>query len=333
MSRGGRIDNLLNSIPGYAGYRDKERRRDSDRVIRERLALEYSQIAERLGRLATGLAQERHIAAISLVDRPHKRLTSFIDRIRSASYGYSPLFSDAPVREDALEQVAAFDRALADQQGELIERIEAMESGNPRSAEFKALSQQLTTTIEGLHDRFDKRHQVLHSGEPLPHSDVLALLAVGPAAGTSVAYRLHEGEAIAYDGENYSVTGRVSATSEGAAWRAFQLRGGSGDQWLLTTPEESARLQWSRRVNATGAPGDHVVTVNGAPYTLESLFDGTGEVIGQQGSAADQPVRFARYRQDAGEGILTLYDWGSGSLALAGVEIDPRDVQIFSRER
>src|SRR5690606_11714647 len=63
----------------YAGYRDKERRRDSDRVVRERLALEYGQLAERLGRLATSLAQDRQIAAMPLVDRPHKRLVSFIE--------------------------------------------------------------------------------------------------------------------------------------------------------------------------------------------------------------------------------------------------------------
>lgn len=333
MSRGGRLDNLLNSIPGYAGYRDKERRRDSDRVVRERLALEYGQIAERLGRLATTLAQERNIAAIQLVDRPHKRLVSFIDRIRTASYGYSPLFSDVEVREDALDQLAAFDRSLADQQGELTERIAEMESADPRSAEYKSLSQQLTATIEGLHNRFDKRHQVIYSGEPLPHADVLALLDAPSATGPSLAYRLHEGEAVAYEGQNYSVVARVSGESGNTAWRAFQLRGGTGDRWLLATADDSARLLWLRRVEVHGDIGESTVTVNDATYNLESLFAGTGDVIGQLGSAASQPVRFGRYRQNAGDELLAFYEWGTGRLVLAGAEVDPRDVQIYSRER
>ncbi|HEX5165112.1 MAG TPA: hypothetical protein VFV93_06935, partial [Thermomicrobiales bacterium] len=83
MSSGGTIDRMLDSIPGYAGYRDKERRRDSDRVIRENLAREYGQLADRLGRIATSLADERKILLIPTVDKPFKRLTSFIDRVRT----------------------------------------------------------------------------------------------------------------------------------------------------------------------------------------------------------------------------------------------------------
>ncbi|HUG17314.1 MAG TPA: DUF4178 domain-containing protein [Thermomicrobiales bacterium] len=332
MTKGGRIDSLLNSIPGYGGYRDKERRRDSDRVIREQLALDYGQLAERLGRLATTLARDRNIAAIPLVDRPHRRLVSFIDRIRTASYGYSPLFSDRPVQEDALDQLAAFDRSLADQQDELVKGIAALESGNPRDAEYEALSQQLAQTIEGLHDRFDRRHQVLHSGEALPHADVLALLETTAAGAPPAAYRLHDGEAVEYGGENYSVIGRVSAESGSVTWRAFQLRGGSGDRWLLATPDDAAKLLWLRRVDAVGSPGDPTVMADGTAYNLESLFAGTGEVIGQQGAAANQPVRFARYRNAAGSGVLALFDWETGRLGLAGIEVDPRDMRLFSRE-
>jgi hypothetical protein len=333
MSRGGSLDNLLNRIPGYGGYRDKERRRESDRVIRERLALDYGHLADRLGRLATALAQERNIAAIQLVDRPHKRLVSFIDRIRTASYGYSPLFADVEVREDALDQLAAFDRSLADQQDGLAKEIAALETADPRSPEYKSLSQQLTSTIEGLHERFDKRHQVLHSGEAIPHADILALLDGPSAAGPGVAYRLHEGEAVSFDGENYTVVGRVSAESGSTSWRAFQLRGGSGNQWVLATSDATAKLLWLRRIDAPVEIGETTVEINGATYNLERTFDGTGDVIGQIGTAAQQPVRFGRYVRDAGKDILTFFVWKTGRLTLAGIEVDPVDVQTFSRER
>lgn len=333
MSKGGRLDSLLNSIPGYAGYRDKERRRESDRVVRERLALDYGQIAERLGRLATTLARERNIAAIQLVDRPHKRLVSFIDRVRTASYGYSPLFANVEVREDALDQLAAFDRSLADKQQELSDMVVALESADPRAAEFKALTTEMTSSIEALHDRFDRRHQVLHSGEALPHADVLALLGSPTESDLPVAYRLHEGEALEYDGVNYSVVGRVSAEAEGTYWRAFQLRGGSGDRWLMATSNPAARLLWLQRTDSLPELGESNVTITGATYTLDDSFVGIGDVIGQLGAAARQPVRFGRYSEADGSAVLAFFDWETGKLTLTGVEVDPRDVQIFSRER
>ena len=86
MASGGFIDNALNHIPGYGGYRDKERRRDSDRVIRDSLVLGYTQQAERLQALATQLADDRKIMLIGLVDKPLTRLHTFIDRVNTASY-------------------------------------------------------------------------------------------------------------------------------------------------------------------------------------------------------------------------------------------------------
>jgi hypothetical protein len=333
MSRGGRLDRFLDRIPGYAGYRDKERRRDSDRIVREQLALEYGQLAERLGRLATGLAQDRAIMAIPLVDRPHKRLVSFIDRVRTASYGYSPLFSDNPIGADALDQLAAFDRALGDQRDELESGIIALEGAEPKGEQFKQLSRDLTATIEGLHDRFDKRNQVMLSGQPLPAADVLSLIEVGQPTGPSVAYRLHEGEAVSYGGENYTVIGRITVEAPQASWRAFQLRGGTGDVWLLASAEPSDKLQWLRRADLAGTVGEQSLSAGGTPYTLDRQIDGSGEVIGQQGMAGNQSVRFFRYRADSGAGIMSVFEWATGTLALAGFEVDPRDVHFFSRER
>ena len=37
----GRVTSLLNKIPGYSGYKNKESRRDEDKRVREELAREY----------------------------------------------------------------------------------------------------------------------------------------------------------------------------------------------------------------------------------------------------------------------------------------------------
>jgi hypothetical protein len=332
MSSGGRVNWILDHIPGYGGYRDKESRRDSDHAIRESLATEYGQLADRLGRLATQLADERKLAAIGMVDKPLKRLRSFIDRVRTASYGYSPLFANDKVDESALDQLAAFDRSLADQQAIVANQISQIEAADPGSDAFKAACSSLTTTIEELHDRFDKRNDVLQTGKSLPEKDVLDLLAPSKPAGTPVAWVLTPGDALSYDGENYAVVGRVSVEAADANFRAFQLRGGDENQWLESSGESGGSLFWMVRVNVDGIAGQPAVTVSGSAYNLDSSSNGKGEVIGQQGTA-EQPVRFHRYHPATGDTVLHIYDWGNNTLALEGRQIDVRDVQLYTRTK
>ncbi len=333
MSSGGSIDRMLDSIPGYAGYRDKERRRDSDRVVRENLAREYGQLADRLGRLATTLADERKIMAISVVDKPYKRLTSFIDRVRTASYGYAPLFSEVSVDADALDQVALFDRALADQKQTLSDQIASLEQTSPDDAAFKSRANEVVATVDGLHERFDKRHEIIHAGKSLPSKDVVSYLEPAKPTTTAQAYRLHENEAVSYDGVNYSVAGRVTVESDHGAWRAFQLRGGAGDAWLVVSADPAQPTHWMRRVSFDGHVGDETATAGGSTYNRESVVSGTGEVIGASGAADNQPVRFGRYRSSTGDDLLFVFEWGSGTLALQGEEANPASLDVFTREK
>ena len=333
MSLGGRMDRWLDRVPGYSGYRDKERRRDSDRAIREQLALDYGQLAERLGRIATTLAEQRQLMAIGAVDKPHKRLVSFLDRLRTASYGYAPLFSETEVDADALDQIAAFDRALADQQEQLAQQIAALGSADPGSDEFKQRASELVTTVEGLHDRLDHRGEVIVSGKASKQPDVLALLETARTTSPAVAYRLHEGEALSYDGHNYSVIGRVAVETPQGSWRSFQLRGGSGDAWLQASADPDAPLYWLRRIEPVTGAGGATVTTQGQTYNLAVSAHGAGDVVGPQGTAQNQPVRFMQYTAPAGDAVLLIYDWGAGSLAFAGTPVHPAALQLFSRER
>jgi hypothetical protein len=334
MSSGGTIDSMLDKIPGYAGYRDKERRRDTDRAVRENLALEYGQLADRLGRLATTLADERKIMAISTVDKPHKRLTAFIDRVRTASYGYAPLFSDAPVDAEALDQIALFDRALADQTETLAQQISTLEATSPDDASFKTAAAAVTATVDGLHERFDKRNEVIHAGKALPQKDIVSYLEPAkPTITTPLAYRLHENEAVSYDGVNYSIMGRVSFESERTGLRAFQLKGGSGDSWLVVASDPAQQTYWAHRSTVIGAVGDDKMIVADETYTLDSVENGKGEVIGASGATSNQPVRLGRYRAASGGGLLFVFDWGTGTLALAGAEANPASLEVFTREK
>lgn len=327
------FDGLLNRLPGYRGYREKESRRDTDRAIRDRLVVEYTQLADRLGRLATQLANERQIATIALVDRPHKLLVQFIDRIRTATYGYAPIFANDRVDERALEQLIRFDEALADQTAALDAAIRRLEGLDPRSVEFKSAAADVGLIVQGLDDRFDKRGEVIRTGEALPEEDLVALLDKPQRAHTPRAYRLHDGEALTYQGTNYSVIGRVSLESDGGRWRAFQLVGGEGDQWLLVSARAVDPMYWLTRVTPSGDPGGPTLTVGADSYNLVNQLSGEGEVIGKQGSSGRQPIRYYHYQTSGASGDLHVFRLGSTYLSLVGGVVDPLEVDVFSREQ
>ncbi len=332
----GRIDDLLNSIPGYAGYRSKEKRRDSDGSIRERLAQDYGQQADRLGRLATRLADERDLAAVRVITKPHTRLVSFRDRVRSATYGYAPLFAETQIDEAALDQIAAFDRSLADGLEPLGEQITALENTAPGTDEFRDQAAALAGLVEGLHARFDLRGQIIESGKPAEPHKVAALLEVGTEEAAvdrrPTAYNLHDGEAVTFGGKNYTVIGRITAQLGSDTWRDFQLKGGAEDSWLRVPVSSTGAFHWLQKVAPTGEIGSDKLQLGDTSFERDNEEAGTTEVIGQRGSSSSSPVRYFRYRPFAGAEKLHVYDWGADHLALRGSVIDPLEVQVWSRE-
>jgi hypothetical protein len=333
---GGRIDDMLNSIPGYRGYRSKEQARESDRLIRERLADDYGQLADRLGRLATRFANERDLAAVRLISRPHTRLVSFRDRITTATYGYAPLFSQTRIDEAALEQVAAFDRSMAEGLEPLAAQISTLESSAAGTEEFKENARALEDLVEGLHERFNRRGEVIESGKSLEPQRVAALLG-SPGRESQVdrrptAYNLHDGDAISFGGQDYTVVGRITVELQSGTWRDFQLNGGRGNAWLRVPSSSSGEFRWLERAQPTGETGAERLQLGDVSFEKENEESGTSEVIGSQGSASDTPVRHIRYRPFSGNERLEVYDWGADSLVLRGAPIDPIEIQLWSAE-
>ena len=333
MTSGGFMDKMLDRVPGYAGYRDKERRRDSDRALRERLALEYSQQAARLQAIQTRLADERKIMLLGALERPLQNLQRLIDRLRAATYGYAPLFSDNQVDERALDQLAAFDRSLADQQDQLAAQITQLEAVEAGTAAFKALAAQINTTVDGLQLRVDKRGEVIQNAKPATEPNVLALLEKPAPAGGPLAYRLRQRDAVSREGADYTVTGRISVETPQGSWRLFQLAGGDGSQWL-EAPATDGAYRWLRRTDAEGRPGAPSVSAAGAAYNLAGSETGTAEVAGVGGQTTRRVLLTRhRYGATAGNQELHLYAFEGEALALLGNMIDARELDLFTREQ
>src|SRR4051794_24459223 len=86
------LHKIASMVPGYNGYVDKDRRRDADKLLRTELAKRYTAQRDRLNRVQQTMARSRQFTYISEVDRLVGVFQRFIDRLSTATYGYTGLF-------------------------------------------------------------------------------------------------------------------------------------------------------------------------------------------------------------------------------------------------
>jgi uncharacterized protein YoxC len=88
-------------------------------------------------------------------------LQALADRIKTASYGYAGLFDPVRIKEQQLDALVRFDKALAQQVGVVNERIAALAQAVKDKAGIDAAIEQLNQTVNELNALFAKRSQAV----------------------------------------------------------------------------------------------------------------------------------------------------------------------------
>jgi len=106
------LEKIANAIPGFKGYREKELRRDADRLQREYLASRLDECKKSLNDISAVVSRSGNLDVINDIETARKRLDKVANRIRYADRGYAGFFDAVKVKEDALERVYQFDLRL-----------------------------------------------------------------------------------------------------------------------------------------------------------------------------------------------------------------------------
>lgn len=325
-----RVGGLLDRIPGYRGYRSKEDRRDADRRVREHVVTVFTAEADRVGRIAEQLAEQRRLTEIGPVDEFAQTLRHFIDRVRTATYGYGGLMGDRDVDASALDQLRMFDEGLLAGIDELRGPIADLETAFAQQGNLATPARAGTVVVRKLLARFDLRGEVVETGKAAPQESVLRVLEPGASLVTPPAYSLSAGDALAILGDDFLVGGRILVDAGQSSFRLVQLSDDAAGEWLYVPFDPTRGLA---RIKPAAAPAVGVTPmINGIEYARSAAGSGDGEVIGVSGSSGVRPVRFETYigSADAAELALVL-DWGTERQAFAGREVHPNDVEIFGR--
>lgn len=155
------LEKLIGSIPGYKGYKERELRREADKLLRTHLADRLDEQRRRLLGVMGELTSAGKLDQIMPFERATLRLQQLIDRLRTASYGYAGLFDAVKVKQAELDALYDFDSGLAtgvERVAELVGTLEAqVGKGENTAADAKAL----LNVLQELNDTFGRRSQAI----------------------------------------------------------------------------------------------------------------------------------------------------------------------------
>lgn len=159
------FDKLLAKIPGFSGYVERLNRRLADKALREKIAMEYELLWGRLSSLQKDLIDQGQLELIDDLESSAIKLRQFIDRIRTAAYGYTGFFDSIKIDKDDLKRVYEYDYSLfdlGDQIGRGIDNVEASIGTDGLPAALRNVRQLSQDAIEA----FERRSDVLRQFDP-----------------------------------------------------------------------------------------------------------------------------------------------------------------------
>ena len=156
-------ERIAAALPGFRGYKEKELRRESDKLIRNNLTLKLSKDKDNVRSIAQRIADKRYLDVLTDIDRLTAKMDRITEKVNHASYGYSGFYDIVKIKEENLDRMITFDNQLLDEVDALTASIEDLKaqllSGNYSNLKDKI--QTISDKFELLEDTFDKREQVI----------------------------------------------------------------------------------------------------------------------------------------------------------------------------
>ena len=157
------LEKIASKIPGYSGYKEREDRRTADKLLREIIADRYEEQWARLSGLQRDLIEAGGIEHVDRLEGAAIKLRTFIDQMKTASYGYSGFFDAVKVNEKELQALYAFDNALLENAAAIATAVDNV-AASLESDGLPAAIRNLTQLAQDCNDTFTRRGEVLTGG-------------------------------------------------------------------------------------------------------------------------------------------------------------------------
>lgn len=156
-------ERIVAALPGFRGYKEKELRRESDKLIRnhiyQRLTIARKDLKEAFQKLSDSKMQE----VLTDMDRFIMRFDRVAQKINHASYGYAGFFNIVKVEESKLDKMIEFDNGLLDHAEKLVAEADTFkkEVAKQKFEKTRGHLDNLESTLEELEETVDGRDEIV----------------------------------------------------------------------------------------------------------------------------------------------------------------------------
>lgn len=150
------MESIVEKIPGFRGYLERESRRDVDKMQRDYLAEQVDRGRHELQWKIRDWSRGGQLDNLDLASSLEKLLDRFANRIRHADYGTAGFFDAVKIGEAELEALYQFDLHMVETVQDLSARIGVL----PPTAASVAL-RSLMESAEAADRLFDERQRCI----------------------------------------------------------------------------------------------------------------------------------------------------------------------------
>ncbi len=156
-------ERIAAALPGFRGYKEKELRRESDKLIRNHLTLKLSKDKDNVRNISQRIVDKRYLDVMPDIDRLVAKMDRITEKVNHASYGYSGFFDVVKIKEENLDRMISYDSQLLDSVNALTDAIDVLKTQlvGGDYTNLKDKIQGVTDKFDMLEDAFDKRHEVI----------------------------------------------------------------------------------------------------------------------------------------------------------------------------
>jgi len=156
-------ERILAELPGFRGYKEREMRRETDKLVRNHLYRRLSEARNDLKEVFQQLSERRLHEVLTEMDRLITGFDRVAEKINHASYGYAGFFNILKIRERELDKMIAFDSGLIDNVKEILDETTVFKGEIMRNELEKTREhiQKLRNSLGSLEEKFDERGETI----------------------------------------------------------------------------------------------------------------------------------------------------------------------------
>jgi len=154
------IKKILSKLPGFQGYIEREDRRNADKLLRESIAERFEKLWRRISSLQKEAVSRGEIEKIDDLESSAIKLRQFIDRVKTASYGYAGFFDVIKVKTEELNAIYQYDLQMLELEDEISRAVDNIETSFGTDG-LPAAIRHLITLSQSCLDIFSQRKEVI----------------------------------------------------------------------------------------------------------------------------------------------------------------------------